>query len=420
MFDFLSKNIEGANIPVKTANGGVAKRIYFNSGATSLALSTVVDTVRTNIPFITYKDAPCPLGERNTQIYENVRKVILEYVGGDANNDTVVYVDNSTQGINLIADLFYQEDPDQIIITTAMEHMANYLPFATKFKTSVVGITKEGDLDLEDMEDKLKRYSGKVKLVSVTGASNVTGITPPIYAIARLVHRYGAKLLVDAVQLIQHQPFCMKANDVEEHIDFIVFSSHKCYSPFDGGGLVGPFDFLVKFFPYLNGAGTTKFVSKEKIIFSNPPSLYEAGYPDLFGIMAMGVALKYLENLGLDKIAEYEKKLFCHAKAELSKMSRVRMYGQESENINIPFISFNLEGYNHEEVAKYLGYEHGIEVGSGVLGADIYIQALLGISSEEAYTQYLNQKTRGVIRISMGMYNTVEEIDRLISALAYL
>ncbi len=420
MLSYLSKDIEGANIPVRIANGDVTKRIYFNNAATSLALRPVMVNVNANIPFHTYIDASCPLGKRNTIIYENVRHIILDYVGGDINKDSVIYVKNSTEGINLLSNLFYQENPDQVIITTAMEHMANYLPYKSQFQTVLVGINKDGDLDLDDLQNKLHTYKNKVNLVAITGASNVTGITPPIYKIAKLVHKYGAKILVDVVQLIQHQPFSMKTHDDDEHIDFIVFSAHKCYTPFDSGILIGPNKFLGQYKPFLEGSGITNFVSSEKILYSNPPKRFEAGYPDLFGVIAMGDAFQFLKNIGLNNIAEYEKKLYHYAKHRLRDISKVSMYAQNSKNVNVPFISFNLKGINHKRVATYLGYEHGIEVGTGTVGADIYVQALLGVSPQKAYNDYVKGNPVGLVRISLGMYNTFEEIDRFADVLGNL
>lgn len=420
MFNQLSNCIEGANIPVKTIDGKVTKRIYFNNSATTLALRPVMSIVNANIPLLTYTDAPCPLGVRTTKNYEHIRDTILNYVRGDINKDTVIYVKNSTEGINLLSDLFYQDDPEQVVITTAMEHMANYLPYKSRFKTVLVGVTKNGDIDLNDLKNKLNMYKNKVKLVAVTGASNITGITPPIYEIAKLVHNYGAKILVDAVQLIQHQPFSMKPHNDDKHIDFVVISAHKFYTPFDGGALIGPYDFFNKYKPYLDGAGTTKFISSERIIFSNPPKRFEAGFPDIFGVMAMGEALKFLKNLGINNIANYEKKLYHYLKNGLNTISKVKMYAQNSDYINIPYISFNVNGLRPIEVANYLGFEHGIEVGAGTLGADIYVQSLVGVSPQEAYKLYTNGNPVGIVRISLGMYNTFSEIDKLILALKNL
>lgn len=420
MINNLDIYIEGANIPVKTTDGRITKRVYFNNAATTLALRPVMWNVGANIPFLTYVDAPGPLGKRTTIDYEHVRDIVLDFVGGDKSKDTVIYAKNSTEGINLLSELFYQDDPEQVVITTDMEHMANYLPFIARFKTAVVDVTKDGDIDLDDLEDKLRMYKNKVKLLTVTGASNVTGITPPIYKIAKLVHKYGAKILVDAVQLVQHRPFDMKSYYDDEHIDFVVFSAHKCYTPLDGGAVIGPYDFFSKYQPFLDGAGTTKFISSKKIIYSNPPTRFEAGYPDIFGVRAMGEALKFLKKVGLNNIAEYEKKLYDHAKCGLEAISEIKMYAQGSNHINIPYISFNVEGKYHTAVANYLAYDHGVEVGAGTAGADIYVQSLLGLTPEEAYDLYVKGETAGIVRISLGMYNTISEIDGFIDALRTL
>lgn len=419
----ISKCIEGANIPVPTSSGRMVKRVYFNNSGTALVLKSVVDKVNKNIPYLTYvaaEGAEGPLGKRNSEAYEHVRDVILEYVGADPQLDTVIYVQNSTEGINMLADMFLQEDPDQIVITTEMEHMANYLPFQSRFKIAVVGITETGDLDIEDLVDKLNAYKGKVKLVTVTGASNVTGIGPPIYEIAEIVHSYGAKILVDAVQLVQHHPFTMKPHADKGHIDFTVFSAHKCYAPFDGGALIGPYDFFEKFQPFIEGSDNSSFVSTERVIYAKPPTRYEAGYPDIYGVMAMGAALECLQELGRKNIADYEKQLYFHLKEGLASIPKVIMYGQESKNILIPYISFNLEGINYSDVGKYLVYEHGIEVAAGIPGANIYIEKLLGVTAEEAYARYILGNPIGIVRASLGMYNTFDEIDRLIEALRAL
>lgn len=417
VLDDLSRYIEGANISVKTANGKMVKRVYFNNSGTALALKPVMEKVNENIPYLTYIGAAGPIGKSNTNNYEHVRQIIYDYVGADVNKDKVIYVKNSTEGINLLADLFQQDDPSQVVITTAMEHMANYLPFKSRFKIAVVDVTKDGDLDINDLVYKLNRYKNKVKLVAVTGASNVTGIGPPIYKIAQIAHDYGAKILVDAVQLVQHRPFSMKPHNDNSHIDFAVFSAHKCYTPFDGGTLIGPSKFFDKYLPFIEGSDNTSFASIDKVIYYSPPKRYEAGYPDMFGIMAMGSALEFLNKQGLENIAEYEKKLYYHLKRGLQSIPKVIMYGQDSPNIIIPYISFNLKGINYKDVGNYLAYEHGIEVAAGIPGANIYIEKLLNVSPEEAYRRYRGGNPIGIVRASLGMYNTFAEIDRLIEAL---
>lgn len=413
----LSRYIEGANIPVVTSQGKIVKRVYFNNSGTALALKSCVEKVNRNIPYLTYIGAAGPLGKRNTENYEQVREIILDYVGGDKTRDSVIYAHNSTEGINILADLFLQDDPDQVVITTSMEHMANYLPFKSRFKIATVGLTKSGDLDIDDLIYKINIYKNQVKLVAVTGVSNVTGIAPPIYKIARIAHRHGAKILVDAVQLVQHQPFDMKPHSDNSHIDFVVFSAHKCYTPFDSGALIGPTEFFNKYLPPVQGSENISFASEDRVVYANSPQRYEAGYPDIFGVMAMGSALKFLKCQGLDNIAMYEKQLYYRLKRGLETVPKIVMYGQDSPNIKIPYISFNIEGINYSDVGNYLVNEHGIEVAAGIPGADIYIQKLLDVSPEEAYKRYLAGNPIGIVRASLGMYNTFHEIDRLVNAL---
>lgn len=416
----LSEYIEGANLKVKTRNSETVKRIYFNNSATPLVLKNVVDNLNCEIPWLTYINAPGVLSEKNTLEYENVRNTILKLIDGDKEKDSVIYVKSATEGINLLAEFFKNENPNKLVITTAMEHMANYLPFKANFPTKVVGITEKGELDLCQLENILRNNAGNISLVTVTGASNVTGITTPIYEIASMAHKYGAKILVDIVQVIQHRPFSMMPHECDEHIDFIVFSGHKCYSPLNGGALVGPKAFFEKFTPVLYGSGSTKFVSDDKIIYANIPQRFEAGYPEYFGTLAMGKALNTLSKIGLDRISKYERELFLYAKEELKKIPNAIIYGDKSNNVIIPNISFNISNLYYKDVAKYLVDNFGIETGAGVVGADMYVQKLLGISPKEAYIRFISEKPVGLVRISLGMYNTFDEIDSFIYAIKTL
>lgn len=409
--------IEGSDTPNRTIDGKFVKRVYFNNSATTLPLKSVIQTVNSYFPYYTYLNDNTIPGQEINSIYENVRNIIISYIGGDPTKDIAINIRCTTSGINLLSNLLYQEQPDQVIITTPMEHMANYLPFKTKFKTELVKLTPEGNICLEDLENKLNIYKSRVKLVSITGAANLTGVTPPIYTVAKLAHKYGAKIFVDAAQLVQHRPFDMKPHDDEEHIDFVAFSSHKCYSPYDGGALIGPYEFFNKFKPFEYGAYIADFVSDETIVYANPPKRYETGYPDIVGVIAMGEALKFLSRIGLKNIAEYEKQLLNYAVNRLETVPGVKIYSRKANFINIPYISFNVKGMNYSYVAKKLGLEYGITVCSGTCGADLYAQFLLGLNAEEACKQYLKGEPPGVVRITLGMYNNFDEIDYFIDSL---
>lgn len=410
------KYIIGTNTPIETTKG-FKPRIYFNNSATTLVLKPAMEKFFDLLPIYTYVDVPSTNSEYITKMYEDTRDVILELVDGEFNKDVAIFTKNSTEAMNILANVFLQNDPDQVVLSTTMEHLANYLPYKARMQTELITIGENGNIDLDDYKLKLEKYQGRVKLVAVTGASNITGVVPPYYDMARLAHKYGAMIFVDIVQVIQHFPFSMKPHDSDEHIDFVAFSAHKAYSGLDGGALVGPLQFLEKFLPLDFGSGITKFIDSSQIIYSDPPKKYEAGYPDVLGVITMSTALQFLIEAGLDNIARYEKRLYKYLLNRMQEVPGITIYDNSSPYVGIPYISFNLEGINFKSVASKLGLEYGIEIGNGRLGADLYVQFLLGLSNEEAYKLYKSGKDYGVNRVSLGIFNTFEEIDCFISAL---
>ncbi|MCM1990097.1 aminotransferase class V-fold PLP-dependent enzyme [Oceanirhabdus seepicola] len=412
----LKKYIIGANTPIETTTG-FTPRVYFNNSATTLILKPAMEKFCSLLPIYTYIDVPSSNSEIITKMYEETRDVILELVGGDPNKDIAIFTKNSTEAINVLAQVFFQDAPDQVVLSTTMEHLANYLPYKTRMQTELIKIGENGNIDLDDYVSKLEKYQGRVKLVTVTGASNVTGVIPPYYTMARLAHKYGAKIFVDVVQVIQHFPFTMKPHDCEAHIDFVAFSAHKAYSGLDGGALVGPFNFLKKYLPLDFGSGITKFIDSSQIIYSDPPKKYEAGYPDVLGIITMRAALQFLMKVGLANIDKYERRLYKYLLCKMKEVPSIKIYDDNSPFVGIPYISFNLKGISFKTVASKLGLDYGIEIGKGTVGADLYVQFLLGLSNEEAFEAYNSGKGYGVVRISLGMYNTFEEIDYFICAL---
>lgn len=154
----LAPFIEGANIPFRTIDGKLVKRVYFHNSATTLPLKPVTAKINSSLPYYTYLHDQTIPGQKMTKMYEEVRKIVLQYVGGDATKDVAIFIRCTTSGINLLSDLLYQEDPDQVLITTPMEHMANYLPYKVRFKTELVKLTPDGNICLEDLENKLNTY----------------------------------------------------------------------------------------------------------------------------------------------------------------------------------------------------------------------------------------------------------------------
>lgn len=402
--------VAGSNTQIWT-NHGCRNRIYFNNGATALVLKEVLNKINNLYPFYTYIHVNNYNSNQITTMYFEVQNIIKNYIGADINKDTVIYIKNATLGINIFANILTQIDEDQVILTTKIEHMANYLPFSVRLNTVLIDVLPDGNIDLEDYKNKLELYKGKVKFVCVTAASNITGIVTPIYTMAKLAHQYNAKIFVDAVQLIPHKPFDMKPHNSPEHIDFLVFSAHKFYSGLYGGALVGPSQFFNQYLPLEYGSSITEFVNTKKIILKDSPSRYEAGYPNIVGTIAMGTALKFISRIGIHHIEEIESRLYKHLLDGLKQIPNIILYGTNANAPYIPFISFNFKGIHHSTISQILGYDYGIEIANGKSAADIYVQTLLGLTDMQAYELYLRNIDYGVLRVSLGFYNTHEEID---------
>lgn len=402
--------VVGSNTQICT-NHGYRNRIYFNNGATTLVLKEVLNEINSLYPFYTYIDLNNYNSDQITEMYFEVEDIIKDYIGADINKDTAIYLKNATLGMNIFANILTQIDEDQVVLTTKMEHNANYLPYAERLNTVLIDVLSDGNIDLEDYKNKLELYRGKVKFVCVTGASNITGIVPPFYTMARLAHQYGAKIFVDVVQLIQHKPFDMKPHNSPEHIDFLAFSGHKIYSGLPGGALVGPAEFFDQYLPFEYGGYMSEFVNTKKIILKDSPARYEAGYPNIVGMIAMGTALEFISRMGINNIERIESSLYRHLLYGLKQIPNIILYGTEANAPHIPFISFNFKGIHHSRISQILGYDYGIEMASGKNAADIYVQTLLGLTDEQAYELYLRDIDYGVLRVSLGFYNTHEEID---------
>ena len=207
-----------------------------------------------------------------------------------------------------------------------MEHLANDLPWRDTFNVDYVHIDQYGKLDMEDLEMKLRKHCGNVKLVTVTGASNVTGYKNPIGHIAGLTHKYGAKILVDGAQLVPHCPVDMKDYNSPEHVDYLVFSAHKMYAPFGIGVLIGPNDAFEERPPMCKGGGAVKLVAKQFVEWEDPPFKDEAGTPNAVGVVALMAAIRTLKYIGMDVIHDCEQRLIDYAIQGLMCIPNLRVY----------------------------------------------------------------------------------------------
>lgn len=404
-------------IPLK--DGTMVKYINFDNAATTPPFKTVMWFIN----YFSEYYASIHRGEGyksrvSTEIYESARDEILNFVGGNK-DDTVIFVKNTTEAINKLSYKICSQYPNCVVLTTEMEHHSNLLPWRFRFHVDIVKTDECGRIDLDHLEKKLKNYFGIVKLAAVTYASNVTGYINPVHDIAALCHKYGAKIFVDCAQIAAHKKICMKHEDENKKLDFIAFSAHKMYAPFGVGVLVGNKTILNSGVPDVKGGGTVKVVTDDFVIWEDLPHKEEGGTPNVMGVAALVSAINTLSYIGLDNIEKYENELLKYAASSLKEIEKIKFYCDGVEN-KVAIIPFNIEGVNHNEVAKILSEEYGIGVRNGCFCAQPYVHKLLKLTKNDIKNIIRDSditKRPGMVRLSFGLYNTFEEIDRLKYAL---
>lgn len=415
------KLISGIDTKVPLENGEMVTAINFDNAATTPPFITVLQQVMNFAPW--YSSAHRGAGYKSkfsTKLYENSRSDVLNFVNADPSVYTTVFVKNSTEAINKLSFRLCNGKKKCLILSTDMEHHSNDLPWRNKYKVDYISIDEDGRLSMDDLKFKLAKYKGAVRLITVTGASNVTGYVNPIYEIAALAHKYNAKLLVDGSQLVPHIPIDMRSMDSPEHIDYLVFSAHKMYAPFGIGVLIAPKEVFQQGIPEYRGGGTVQTVTHKFVIWDDPPHKEEAGSPNIIGAVALSSAINTLKLMGMDNIQKHELNLTKYTLERLKKIPDIQLYGNVNDLSNkLGIICFNIEGIPHQTTAEILSGEAGIAVRSGCFCAQPYVQRLLNIASNEIirYARNPKEPRPGLVRISFGLYNTFEEIDILIETL---
>lgn len=413
--------VVGVDTKVPLKDGTTAAAVNFDNAATTPPFKTVLKEIVRFSPWYSsihrgkgYKSA------LSSEIYEGAREIVCDFVKADRQKDVVIFTKNTTESINMLSYKLFQQDPKQMILSTFMEHLANDLPWR-KFDVKYVEIDENGRLSLENLENKLMQYQGKVGLVTVTGVSNVTGHINDIYKIAQLAHQYGARIHVDGAQLVPHLEVDMKPHDQPEHIDFLTFSAHKMYAPFGMGVLIGPKETFDQGEPVYKGGGDVRLVSHEFIEWEESPAKDEAGTPNIMGVVALVKAIKTLESLDMKAVHDYETNLILYAIKRLKEIPGIELYGyDENDQKRVSLISFNLKHIKYNHLAKKLSDEAGIAVRDGLFCAHSYASRLLKLTQDDlnSYAVDHDIPVPGMVRMSLGLYNNTEEIDRFIEALA--
>jgi cysteine desulfurase/selenocysteine lyase len=401
--------------------------INFDNAASTPALKAVQQAVDDFLVY--YSSVHRGTGfksQLSTHAYEKARSMVMAFVGADPAIHTCIFGKNTTEAINKLAHRLVLDGKRDVVLTTGMEHHSNDLPWRSAAHVVHVGLLPDGCLDEADFDDQLHKYASRIALVTVTGASNVTGYLTPIHQLAEKAHAVGALFMADCAQLAPHRKIAMLPLDDPAHLDFISLSAHKMYAPFGTGALVGRRDVFEQGDPDMTGGGTVEIVTLDSVVWSPPPEREEAGSPNVVGAVALAAAIQQLEAVGMDRVAAHEADLTAYTLEKLATMDGVIVYS-DTDPANAPgrlgVVPLQLEHVPHFLAAAVLGYEYGIGVRSGCFCAHPYILHLLGLSKAEA-AQVRSQMQEGdksempgLIRASFGLYNTRQEVDVFIDAL---
>lgn len=420
--------VVGMRTEVPLFDGKRARYVNLDSAASTPALVRVHQAVENFLPWYSSVHRGAGYKSRlSTHLYEHAREVVSRFVSANPASHVVIFVRNTTEALNLLAHRIHLES-DELILTTRLEHHSNLLPWYQRAH-EIIELTPDGRIDIEDLERRLNAHAGKVRLVTVSAASNVTGVMADIRKIARLAHAHGALMSADIAQLSPHRRVEMGALSDPERIDIVAFSGHKLYAPYGAGALVVPATLFAEGEPMLVGGGSACLVTTEGIAWASGADLEEAGSPNVIGVVAMAAALEELMRYGMERVAEHERELTRYAVRRLQTVPGLISYGPSWQRFlsgkedRLGVFTFNLEGHSYTEVAAVLAHEWGVGVRTGCFCAHQYVAQLLGISeddSQEARERLvtgLPVDLPGMVRASLGLPTSRADIDRLVEGL---
>ena len=413
--DRSSLRLVGADTVVPLVTGATRRYVNLDYAASAPALACIADAVNELLEWYSSVHRGAGFKSRAaTAAYEGARESIRRFVGG-RDDDTVIITRNTTDAINLLAVAL----PEAVrVIGFAGEHHANLLPWQRRDGCTILPVPATPAELLETLEAELRPGGGQV-LVTITGASNVTGELAPLDDVSALVHRYGARLLVDAAQLAPHHPIDMAATG----IDYLALSGHKLYAPFGAGALIGRADWLAGR-PFLAGGGAVRLVTVDDVVWADLPDRQEAGSPNVVGAVAMGLAADTLAAYGMARIEAEEAALWAYAREAFTAIPGWEHYRiWPADHPRVGLFTFNLRPYAYDHLAAILSAEHGIGVRHGCFCAHPLMIRLLQVDGAEA--DRLMDDIRagghphlpGAARISFGLGTTRADVDAATDAL---
>lgn len=395
--------------------------VNFDNAATTPPFKEVIEEINKYI--LTYGSIGRGLGQKaeiTTKKFEECREKILEYFS--VKNDkryTVVFSSNTTDGINKLSKILVQDKSD-IVIVTRMEHHSNDLPWRKVATVVYVDVDEKGRLNIDEYERLFNIYCDRIKYITVTGASNVTGYINDIHKIALIAHKHGARIVVDGAQLVPHKRINLNGAALGQEIDYVVFSGHKLYAPFGSGAIVGLRDRFDESLPDYDGGGTVDFVRDWLVKYLPAPERDEAGTPNFFGVVALTKSIEIIDKIGIETFEDKERKLYLRLINGAKEIPKIVNYGDvENTEDRLAIAVFNIEDRFHQDVAEILAKDYGIAVRQGWFCAHPYCRRLMGLEEKEAcaFLRDKNKKMQGMFRISIGPYNTEEDIDYLLNVL---
>ena len=376
--------------------------VYLDSGATTQKPKMVIDRIA---EFYENSNANPHRGAYSlsieaTEVYEETRKKIAKFINSRYSEE-IIFAKNASEALNLIAYSYGMDnlkENDEVVLSI-MEHHSNLVPWqnVTKKTNSTLKymyINDEYEISKEEWESKI---TDKTKVVGITHVSNVLGTINHVKEIIKYAHKKGAVVVLDVSQSIPH----MKIDVQDLDADFVAFSGHKMFAPLGIGILYGKKEILNKMNPFLMGGDMIEYVYEQETTYAPLPNKFEAGTQNVEGVVGLGAAIDYIENIGYDNIEKYEKELIDYAREELSKLDFIKLYLTPNRENHSGVISFNIEGVHPHDVASILD-SHGVCCRSGNHCAQPLLRSM-GIDS--------------TCRASFHIYNQKEDVDKLVEAL---
>mgnify|MGYP001199052224 FL=1 len=337
------------------------------------------------------------LSQKATEKYENTRLKIANFINSDSEKE-IIFVRGATEAINLVANCYVRpllNSNDEIIISQ-MEHHANIVPWQMvceekKAKLKILPMNQNGELLIDELENMINKNT---KFISMNHVSNSLGTINPIKKIVQLAHKNKIKIMVDGAQAVQHIPVNMK----EIGADFYCFSGHKLYAPTGIGVLYGKKELLDEMPPYQGGGDMIKSVTFEKTVYNEVPQKFEAGTPNISGVIALGTAIDYIINIGIENIADHEKELLEYATKEISKVKGITIIGNAENKASV--LSFTIEGIHPHDIGTIMDSE-GVAIRAGKHCTDPVMDF------------YCIPATA---RASFAIYNTKDDVEKLVNS----